>query len=122
MVADRKRLRKVIDGNFPQFIAIVGECFLTSLTLSRVHWVRPEMLVEVSFAEWTPDGLLRHVVYLGEREDKLAINVCRDPPPLISTGQGGVRNACNFLSIMSAPIRVRKRFSRLSPCWASTAG
>jgi hypothetical protein len=30
------------------------------------------MVVEVSYAEWTPDGLLRHVVYLGEREDKLA--------------------------------------------------
>jgi ATP-dependent DNA ligase len=43
---------------------------VSALVLSRVHWVRPEMVVEVSFAEWTPDGLLRHVVYLGEREDK----------------------------------------------------
>jgi ATP-dependent DNA ligase len=50
------------------------------LQLSRVHWVRPEMVVEVSFAEWTPDGLLRHVVYLGEREDKPAIDVRRDRP------------------------------------------
>jgi ATP-dependent DNA ligase len=38
------------------------------LVLSRVHWVRPEMVVEVSDAEWTPDGPLRHVVYLGEHE------------------------------------------------------
>jgi bifunctional non-homologous end joining protein LigD len=37
------------------------------------------MVVEVSYAEWTPVGLLRHVVYLGEREDKPAIDVCRDP-------------------------------------------
>ena len=36
--------------------------------------------VEVSFVEWTPDKLLRHVVYLGEREDKPAINVRRDRP------------------------------------------
>ena len=42
------------------------------------HWVRPKMVVEVSYAEWTPDGLLRYVVYLGEREDKLASNVRRD--------------------------------------------
>src|SRR5215470_1419562 len=28
--------------------------------LSRVHWVRPEMLVEVTFVEWTPDGLQRY--------------------------------------------------------------
>jgi bifunctional non-homologous end joining protein LigD len=38
------------------------------------------MVVEVSFAEWTPDGLLTRVVYLGEREDKPAIDVSRDPP------------------------------------------
>jgi bifunctional non-homologous end joining protein LigD len=45
-----------------------GTRFGSPLVLSRVHWVRPEMVVEVSFVEWTPDGLLRHVVYLGERE------------------------------------------------------
>jgi DNA ligase D-like protein (predicted ligase) len=57
-----------------------GSRFGSPLVLSRVHWVRPEMVVEVSYAEWTPDGLLRHVVYLGEREDKPAIEVCRDLP------------------------------------------
>ena len=54
--------------------------FGSPLVLSRVHWVRPEIVVEVSYAEWTPDGLLRHVVYLGEREDKPAIEVQRDRP------------------------------------------
>ena len=39
-----------------------------------------EMVVEVSYVEWTPDRLLRHVVYLGEREDKLAIEVRRGRP------------------------------------------
>jgi bifunctional non-homologous end joining protein LigD len=57
-----------------------GSRFGSPLVLSRVHWVRPEMVVEVSYAEWTPDGLLRHVVYLGEREDKPAIEVRRDRP------------------------------------------
>jgi ATP-dependent DNA ligase len=42
-----------------------GGRFGSPLVLSRVHWVRPEMVVEVSYAEWTADGLLRHVVYLG---------------------------------------------------------
>ena len=50
-----------------------------------VHWVRPEMVVEVSYAEWTPDGLLRHVVYLGERQDKLATEVRRGPPRVVET-------------------------------------
>jgi DNA ligase D-like protein (predicted ligase) len=57
-----------------------GSRFGSPLVLSRVHWVRPEMIVEVSYVEWTPDGLLRHVVYLGEREDKPAVDVRRDPP------------------------------------------
>jgi DNA ligase D-like protein (predicted ligase) len=57
-----------------------GSRFGSPLVLSRVHWVRPEMVVEVSYVEWTPDGLLRHVVYLGEREDKPVIEVRRDPP------------------------------------------
>ena len=57
-----------------------GSRFGSPLVLSRVHWVRPEMVVEVSYAEWTPDGLLRHVVYLGEREDKPSIDVRRDLP------------------------------------------
>jgi ATP-dependent DNA ligase len=38
------------------------------------------MVVEVSYVEWTPDGLLRHVVYLGEREDKVATEVHRSQP------------------------------------------
>jgi ATP-dependent DNA ligase len=54
--------------------------FGSPLVLSRVHCVRPEMVVEVSYVEWTPDGLLRHVVYLGERQDKLANEVRRSPP------------------------------------------
>ena len=52
-----------------------GTRFGSPLVLSRVHWVRPEMVVEVSYVEWTPDGLLRHVVYMGERHDKLATQV-----------------------------------------------
>jgi ATP-dependent DNA ligase len=57
-----------------------GSRFGSPLVLNRVHWVLPEMVVEVSYAEWTPDGLLRHVVSLGEREDTPAIEVQRDRP------------------------------------------
>jgi ATP-dependent DNA ligase len=57
-----------------------GTRFGSPLVLSRINWVRPEMVVEVSYVEWTPDGLLRHVVYLGEREDKLATEVRHSRP------------------------------------------
>jgi DNA ligase D-like protein (predicted ligase) len=57
-----------------------GGRFGSLLVLSRVHWVRPKMVVEVSYVEMTPDGLLRHVAYQGEREDKPARDVRRDRP------------------------------------------
>jgi bifunctional non-homologous end joining protein LigD len=53
--------------------------FGSPLVLSRVHWARPEMVVEASYLTWTEDGLLRQVVYLGEREDKPARLVVRKP-------------------------------------------
>ena len=59
-----------------------GGRFGSPLLPSPVHWVRPEMVVEVSYVEWTDDGLLRHVVYLGEREDKPADQVVRDRPKI----------------------------------------
>jgi DNA ligase D-like protein (predicted ligase) len=49
--------------------------FGSPLTLSRVHWVRPELVAEVKFLSWTEDNLLRQVVYEGLREDKPAAEV-----------------------------------------------
>jgi bifunctional non-homologous end joining protein LigD len=43
-----------------------------------VHWVRPEIVVETSFTEWTRDGILRHPSFLGERLDKPAKDVVLD--------------------------------------------
>jgi ATP-dependent DNA ligase len=37
--------------------------------LSRVHWVRPELVAEVKYLTWTDDNLLRQVVYEGLREE-----------------------------------------------------
>jgi bifunctional non-homologous end joining protein LigD len=54
--------------------------FGSPLVLSRVHWVRPELVAEVKFLTWTDDNLLRQVVYEGLREDKPASEVRRDVP------------------------------------------
>jgi ATP-dependent DNA ligase len=51
--------------------------FGSLLVLSRVRWVRPELVVEVKYLTWTEDGLLRQVVYRGIREDKPAREVVR---------------------------------------------
>lgn len=44
------------------------------------HWVRPELVAQVGFAEWTRDGRLRHPRYIGIREDKPASEVVREVP------------------------------------------
>jgi bifunctional non-homologous end joining protein LigD len=44
----------------------------------RIHWVRPEIVVQVSFIEWTVHGKLRHSRLLGLRTDKAARDVTRD--------------------------------------------
>jgi ATP-dependent DNA ligase len=54
--------------------------FGSPLVLSRVHWVRPELVVEVKYLTWTGDNLLRQVVYQGLREDKPAAQVRRPVP------------------------------------------
>jgi bifunctional non-homologous end joining protein LigD len=47
--------------------------------VSRVaHWVRPDLVAEVEFGEWTEDGILRHPSYLGLRDDKPATDVVRE--------------------------------------------
>jgi bifunctional non-homologous end joining protein LigD len=38
-------------------------------TPEPAQWVRPELVAQVRFTEWTPDGVLRHPVYLGLRTD-----------------------------------------------------
>jgi bifunctional non-homologous end joining protein LigD len=54
--------------------------FGAPLKLSKVHWVKPELVVEVTYLTWTEDNLLRQVSYLGQREDKPARQVMRPVP------------------------------------------
>jgi bifunctional non-homologous end joining protein LigD len=42
------------------------------------RWIRPEPVVQVAFAEWTADGVLRHPSYLGRRTDKDPAEVVRE--------------------------------------------
>lgn len=51
---------------------------VSSIKTDDVHWVKPSLVVEVGFSEWTPDLILRHPRYLGIREDKKAGEVVRE--------------------------------------------
>jgi ATP-dependent DNA ligase len=44
------------------------------------RWAEPELVAQIAFTEWTPDGKLRHPRYLGLRYDKPAREVVREEP------------------------------------------
>jgi bifunctional non-homologous end joining protein LigD len=58
----------------PPFTKAVG------LPRLRAHWVRPEIVVQVGFIEWTENDKLRHPRLLGVRFDKIARDVTRERP------------------------------------------
>ncbi|HXX86541.1 MAG TPA: DNA ligase D [Casimicrobiaceae bacterium] len=69
----------------------------------RAHWVKPKLVAEVAFTEWTDDGTLRHPSFLGLRSDKPATEVVReravsvsgdnpaDPPPSKTAARAATR-------------------------------
>jgi ATP-dependent DNA ligase len=50
----------------------------TNLPRVRANWVRPEVVVQVAFMEWTPNDKMRHPRLIGVRSDKLARDVTRE--------------------------------------------
>jgi bifunctional non-homologous end joining protein LigD len=47
---------------------------------AAVHWVRPELVAQIGFSEWTADGRLRHPRYEGLRSDRDPHEVVRERP------------------------------------------
>jgi DNA ligase D-like protein (predicted ligase) len=58
--------------------------FGSPLVLSRVHWVEPVLVAEITYLTWTADNLLRHTVYVGLREDKPADQVRREAAVILA--------------------------------------
>jgi bifunctional non-homologous end joining protein LigD len=71
-----RELRQRLDG-----IEIPAAPFTRATGLPRrAHWVRPEVVVQVAFIEWTVHGKLRHPRLIGVRFDKNARGVVREQP------------------------------------------
>lgn len=51
---------------------------ITPSMMKKMHWVNPQFVAQIKFAEWTRDGKLRQPVFLGLREDKKALEVRRE--------------------------------------------
>jgi DNA ligase D-like protein (predicted ligase) len=65
-----KRLAALEIGSTP----FVGD----GLPRSSVHWVKPKLVAQIGFTEWTGDGKLRHPRFLGLRNDKEPKEVTRE--------------------------------------------
>jgi bifunctional non-homologous end joining protein LigD len=52
---------------------------ITADEMKELCWLKPKLVAQVSFTEWTNYGLLRHATFRGLREDKDAREVIREP-------------------------------------------
>ncbi|MDT7608398.1 MAG: hypothetical protein QOG96_2901 [Pseudonocardiales bacterium] len=59
-------------------LAVERSPFTGTVREKGAHWLRPELVAEVGFTEWTREGRLRHPRYLGLREDKDPRDVVRE--------------------------------------------
>ena len=51
---------------------------LTKEEMKNCVWLKPQLVAQIEFTEWTPDGHLRHSKFVGLREDKAARGVVRE--------------------------------------------
>lgn len=49
------------------------------------RWVKPELVAEIAFTEFTGDGVLRHPAFIGLREDKPPAEIVRETPRTVGT-------------------------------------
>ncbi len=55
---------------------------ITREDMPKLHWLRPKLVAQVSFTEWTDYALLRHATFMGLRTDKRPTDVLRETPAL----------------------------------------
>jgi DNA ligase D-like protein (predicted ligase) len=72
LLLDLRRRLDALEIATPPFTRAIG------LPRLRAHWVRPKIVVQVSFMEWTVHGKLRHPRLIGVRFDKKAREVVRE--------------------------------------------
>ena len=75
---DRKLLRALRERLDPLEIPETPFSKAAGLPRARAHWVRPEVVVQVAFMEWTAAGKLRHPRLVGLRIDKAPRDVTRE--------------------------------------------
>ncbi len=93
----------------------------TPRTNERAHWVKPEVVVEVKFNEWTADRRLRQPIFLGVRDDKSAGDVglegssMQKRKPRAPTGGKIAKSSSSRVVRKSLPRSTRKAISKKMP-------
>jgi bifunctional non-homologous end joining protein LigD len=91
----------------------------TGLRLKDARWVRPELVAEVKFTEWTPDGKLRHPSFQGLRDDKAPGEVVREktapktPPKKAAPKKAAAGKAAQKPVRKTAPVKRAPRRAAL---------
>jgi bifunctional non-homologous end joining protein LigD len=65
---------------------------LSRAEMRRCTWLKPKLVCQVRFTEWTNDGGLRHPVFLGLRDDKSAAEVVRETPQKLQSRDKAARS------------------------------
>ncbi len=76
---DSKKLESII-AKLKPLVRTTSPFSRTPKTNTPATWVTPKYVCQVKFTEWTTDGMMRHPIFLGLREDKKAENVVREMP------------------------------------------
>lgn len=58
-----------------------------------IHWLKPKLVAEVSFTEWTGEKSLRHPVFVGLREDKSSSEIVIEKEVHLTEGRGKKENS-----------------------------
>jgi bifunctional non-homologous end joining protein LigD len=72
------------------------------------HWLKPELVAEIAFSEFTDDGILRHPSFIALREDKPASQIVREVPKHLAKSEKKAErpSAESFGITISNPDRV----------------
>jgi bifunctional non-homologous end joining protein LigD len=61
-------------------LGVASSPFRGPVSERGTHWIRPELVAQIGFTEWTRDGRLRHPRFIGLRRDKPSRSVVRECP------------------------------------------
>lgn len=65
-------------ANLPETRRSRWDYSLTEDEMENCRWLKPRLAAQIEFAEWTPDGHLRHSSFAGLHDDKEALEIRRE--------------------------------------------